>query len=290
MTRTVEEGFEILHGWMTPTATESARAQSHRASIKACLEANLGMSAFFRSGSFGNGTSVSGYSDVDYFAEIPGCNVPYSSSVFLDKVFRVLDARFPQTGAKINAPAIVLPFGTDREETTEVVPSELKRTTWRGHRVYHIANGAGGWLESSPDAQGAYVDEVNDRLWKKVKPLIRFVKGWKYYNSVPVSSFYLELFVAQYASGEKAILYPMDMAAVLRNLAELRLSAINDPAGISGSVAACTSFLDQVSTLSKVEEAARSAAKAREAEAGGSIRDAFYWWDRVFNGKFPAYI
>lgn len=290
MTRTVEEGFEILHGWMTPTATESARAQSHRASIKACLEANLGMSAFFRSGSFGSATSVSGFSDVDYFAEIPGYNVPYSSTAFLDKVFRVLDARFPYTGVKIDAPTIVLPFGTDREETTEVVPAELKRTNWRGHRVYQIANGAGGWPESSPDAQGAYVDEVNDRLWKKVKPLIRFVKGWKYYNSVPVSSFYLELFVAQYASGEKAILHPMDMAAALRNLAELRLSTINDPAGITGSVVACDSFLDQVSAQSKVEEAARHAAKAREAEAGGSIRDAFYWWDKVFNGKFPAYI
>lgn len=274
---------------MTPTATESAQAQSHRASINACLEEKLEMSAFFRSGSFGNGTSVSGYSDVDYFAEIPGYNVPYSSSSFLDKVFRVLDDRFPRTGVKVDAPAIVLPFKSEREETTEVVPAELKRTTWQGYRVYQIANGTGAWLGSSPDAQGAYVDEVNGKLAKKAKPVIRFVKGWKYYNGVPVSSFYLELFVAKYANGERSIIYSIDVAAVLRQLAEYRFAAMDDPAGISGSVSGCETLIDQIAAQSKVEEAARFAAKAREAETGGSMRDAFYWWDKVFNGRFPAY-
>lgn len=289
MARTIDEAFSILHTWMTPTATESTQAQSHRASIKVCLEANLAMSAFFRSGSFGNGTSVSGYSDIDYFAEIPGYNVPFSSSSFLEKVFRVLDARFPRTGVRIDAPAIVLPFGAEREETTEVVPAELKRTTWQGHRVYQIASRGGGWLESSPDAQGAYVDEVNTKLAKKVKPLIRFVKGWKYYNDVPVESFYLELWVTQYASGENSIVYSIDVASILRNLAELRLAPIADPMGISGNISACGSISDAATAQSKVTDAARWASKAREAETAGKIADAFYWWGKVFNGRFPAY-
>lgn len=289
MARTIDDAFTTLHTWMTPTATESAQAQNHRASIKACLETNLSMSAFFRSGSFGNGTSVSGYSDVDYFAEIPGYNVPYSSTSFIDKVFGVLDARFPRTGVRVDAPAIVLPFGAAREETTEVVPAELKRTTWQGHRVYQIANRGGAWMESSPDAQGAYVDEVNAKLSKKVKPLIRFVKGWKYYNDVPVESFYLELWVAQYASGENSIVYSIDVASILRNLAELRLGPIADPAGISGTISACTSTADAVAAQSKVADAARWAAMAREAETAGKVADAFYWWDKVFNGRFPAF-
>ena len=33
------------------------------------------MTNFFRSGSFGYGTSVSAYSDVDYFAVIPSVNL-----------------------------------------------------------------------------------------------------------------------------------------------------------------------------------------------------------------------
>jgi hypothetical protein len=287
MAKTIDDGFEILHTWMTPTATESAQAQSHRASIKSSLEAGLSMSAFFRSGSFGNGTSVRGYSDVDYFAEIPGYIVPVSPPLFLDKVYRVLDARFPRSGVSIDAPAIVLPFGTDREETTEVVPAEFKRKTWQDYRVYQIPSG-GGWIESSPDAQGAYVDSVNDKLTKRVKPLIRFVKGWKYYNAVPVSSFYLELFVAKYASGESSIVHRIDVASVLRNLAELRFAAVTDPMGISGQVAAC-SWSDIATAQKKVDDAVRWTQLASEAENAGKLSDAFYWWDKVFNGQFPSY-
>jgi hypothetical protein len=288
MARTIEEAFTTLHTRMTPTATESAQAKAHRASIKSCLEANFGMRAFFRSGSFGNATSVSGHSDVDYFAEIPGYNVPLSSSSFIHRVFGVLDARFPHTGVRLDAPALVLPFGTDSEETTDVVPAELKRTTWRGHRVYAIA-GIAGWVESSPDAHGAYVDEVNEKLSRKVKPLIRFVKGWKYYNTAPVSSFYLELFVAKYAAKETSIHYCIDVAAVLQDLAWSGFAAVEDPSGISGSVPACDSPLDLLHARRLVEEAARHAAKARDAEAGGSISGAFGWWDKVFNYRFPAF-
>lgn len=72
MLRTVDEGFRIFHSRLTPTATESEAAKRHRASIKGCLEHNFGMTRFFRIGSFGNGTSISGHSDVvHYFAVIP---------------------------------------------------------------------------------------------------------------------------------------------------------------------------------------------------------------------------
>jgi hypothetical protein len=50
---------------------ETSATVSHRASIKACLENNFGLKRFTRIGSFGNGTNVSGYSDVDYLACLP---------------------------------------------------------------------------------------------------------------------------------------------------------------------------------------------------------------------------
>lgn len=71
MAKTVDEGFRIFHGWLTPTVTETATAKNHRASIEGCLKSNFDISRFFRTGSFGNGTSIRGYSDVDYFASIP---------------------------------------------------------------------------------------------------------------------------------------------------------------------------------------------------------------------------
>ena len=72
MPRTVDEGFRDFLQKLTPSNTESVAAKNHRASIKQCIESNFGLKRFWRTGSFGNGTSISGYSDVDYMASIPG--------------------------------------------------------------------------------------------------------------------------------------------------------------------------------------------------------------------------
>ncbi len=71
MAKNIDEGFRKFHGMLLPTHEESQAAKSHRASIEACLKKNFGMTRLFRTGSFGNGTSIRGYSDVDYFACIP---------------------------------------------------------------------------------------------------------------------------------------------------------------------------------------------------------------------------
>jgi len=58
MAKTVKEGFRIFHSRLTPTGGESEAAKSHRASIEACLKKNFEITRFFRTGSFGNGTSI----------------------------------------------------------------------------------------------------------------------------------------------------------------------------------------------------------------------------------------
>lgn len=289
MPTNIEDAFEQLHAWMTPTGTETLQAKNHRASIEHCLRASLGLDAFFRSGSFGNGTSVSGHSDVDYFAAIPSTSVPYSSTEFLARVHRALDARFARTNVHVESPAIVLPFGSEREETTEVVPAELTGTNAYGHRIYQIANGSGGWMKSSPDAHGAYVDAVDRKHGKKVKPLIRFVKGWKYYASVPISSFYLEMFVAQYANRETSILYAVDLLRIFQSLQQFELAPMADPAGITDGITGCASFTDRFAATARLADAFKWSSLAFEASQKNRVRDAFAYWDKVFNGRFPAY-
>ena len=106
MATTIDEGFRIFHGWLTPTATETNSAKNHRASIEACLKTNFEISRFFRIGSFGNGTSIRGFSDVDYFASVPNKHLTANSDSTLRKVWRVLDSRFPNTGVGIRGPAM----------------------------------------------------------------------------------------------------------------------------------------------------------------------------------------
>ena len=288
MPRTVDEGFRDFLKKLTPSSYESDAARRHRASIEQCIKSNFGLRRFWRTGSFGNGTSVSGYSDVDYMASIPRENLNQNSSTSLNKLRTALDTRFPNTGVRTSCPAVVVPFGTDAKETTEVTPAYYRRTM-KNFDIYGIPDCADGWMNASPDAHNAYVRSVDSKLSYKVKPLIRFIKAWKYFQNVPISSFYIELRVAKYASDKTSIAYSTAVERVFALLDDIDLAQIRDPMGISGYISPCKSDTDLSSAKSKVSTALSRATKARKAEERGNIREAFDWWDKLFNGKFPSY-
>ena len=155
-TRTLTEGFNDFLKKLTPTDGETTSASSHRASIKKCLEDNFEMTNFFKTGSFGNGTSISGYSDVDYFAVIPTKNLKQDSSKSLIEIKDALNTRFESTNVRVNCPAVNLHFGKDAKETTEVVPADYTGDS-NGYRIFDIPDCNNGWMKASPDAHNAYV-------------------------------------------------------------------------------------------------------------------------------------
>ena len=287
MARTVDEAFSTLIGRLTPSSTETAAAASHRTSIEACLKNNFGMTNFFRSGSFGHHTSVKGFSDVDYFGVIPTANLKENSTTTLQSVRQALAARFPSTGVTVRSPAVVVPFGSSPGERHEIVPADYVRSA-NGYSVYDIPNRYDGWMRASPSAHNAWVNQAQTKLGQKLKPLIRLVKAWNYYRSGCIRSFYLELRTTEYARGETVIIYSIDMLRALRHLRNKGLAAMQDPMGASGLVYACSDAV-KPTALSKLDTAIGRAEKAREAEASGKIEDAFFWWDLVFDGHFPAY-
>lgn len=144
-------------------------------------------------------------------------------------------------------------------------------------------------MKASPDAHNNYVREIDQSLSNKVKPLVRFIKAWEYYRDVPISSFYLELRVAKYASGESLILYSTDVERISRELQNLDLARIQDPTGVSGYVSASRTDAQLSDAKSKLATAVSRAAKARAAEKSGEAKETFYWWNLLFDGKFPSY-
>lgn len=288
MPRTIEQGFADFLINLKATKTETAAAKGHRASIEACLKTNFGLNRFTRIGSFGNGTNVSGYSDVDYLACIPTAQLTQTSTASLAKVRDALVTRFPNTGVAVNCPAVLVPFGEKKSEDTEIVVTDYIREV-KGYKVYEIADCNGGWMEVSPDAHNAYVDYVDKQHGGKVKPLIRFIKAWKFYQGVKVSSFYLEMRVAKFASAEKSIVYDIDVNSVLRQLRGNELAAMQDPMGVSGYISPCQTDAFKEDALSKLNTAATRAEKARNATINGDIKDAFEWWRKLYNDKFPSY-
>ncbi|MDQ3708746.1 MAG: hypothetical protein M3387_05485, partial [Actinomycetota bacterium] len=99
----------------------------------------------------------------------------------------------------------------------EIAPAWFKETK-SGHSVYWIAGRGDEWILSAPGAHLAYVNRENDRLRKKVKPLVRLLKAWKYNVGAPVSSFYLQMRTAQYAAGESSIIYDIDLRTCFRRI------------------------------------------------------------------------
>lgn len=285
---TVEAGFDRFLGNLTTPSSFITVTAGHRDSIFQCLRASFEATAFFQSGSYGNSTNVRSFGDVDYFAVVPVNRLKRNSALTLSEVAEALRTRFPNTpGIRVDSPGVKVPFGGGKE-TIEIIPADETGTTKLGFRQFEIADGSGGWLVSAPESHKAYVDAQHDRLHSKVKPLIRFIKAWRYYRNVPIRSFYLELFVAKYCTGEAAIIYPMDVARILARLAEYRLADFADPRNLSGNISACTSITRAADALSKTENAATWAQRAEGHRISGRVRSAFDDWDLVFNGKFPA--
>ena len=288
MPRTIEEGFDDFLAKLKPQRVESDAAKSHRASIETRLRTDFGLNRFVRIGSFGNGTSISRHSDVDYLACLPTNQLTEISTSSLVKVRNALDARFPYTGVAVNCPAVVVPFGTRKSETTEIVPADYVGES-NGFKVYDIADCAGGWKKVSPDAHNEYVRSADARLDGRVKALIRFIKAWKYFRDVPISSFYLEMRVAKYSAAESSIIYDIDVKQVLKLLWDNQLAAIQDPMGVSGYISACKTEAMRNDALSKLGRALTRATSAREAKEKGNISAAFDWWRLVYADEFPTY-
>ena len=285
MARSVNEAFDLFHTRLTPTAGERAAAASHRASVEAALRAKYDVYRFFGSGSYTNATSIRGFSDVDYFVSLNDKHKVASTSV-LSRLRTVLKDRYSATPVSVQTPAVQVAFGSGGSETYEIVPSFLTSTTRKDY-LYDIPAVGGGWMRSSPEAHDRYVSLQNDRLQKKLKPLIRFIKAWKYYNNVPISSFYLELRTAKFLESTSVIIYDWDVEAVLRHLSDIDLASMRDPTGGSGFIQ-CGTPAQKLEALLKIHADAKRATKARSAEKEGKTSEAFHQWNLVFNGQFPG--
>jgi hypothetical protein len=143
-------------------------------------------------------------------------------------------------------------------------------------------------MHSAPTAHAAWVNQVNDKHGKRVKPLIRLVKYWNYVASAGIRSFYIEMRVAEYANAETSISYAIDVKRALSHLHSKGLAAMQDPKSLVGYFYPCTDAA-KPDALSRLSTAATRAEKALDAERAGKHAEAFDWWDKLYQGKFPAY-
>jgi hypothetical protein len=163
-----------------------------------------------------------------------------------------------------------------------------------------MSNRGQNWIKTIPEAYANFIDSVDEAHESRVKPSIRFVKAWKYFNDLKfISSFYLEVFTATYAETLPSpvvhrINYAADIQKIFELLAVRKFPPLPDRFGIGEPLKASPIPFQEALATNHAIAAAKSIRQANEfsamAAAGSwQIRAAFATWYRLYRGQFPAY-
>ncbi|MEI8143252.1 MAG: nucleotidyltransferase [Candidatus Berkelbacteria bacterium] len=286
--KSIEEGFVEFNKLLIPKA-ERDEAGKHRSSVHQFLTVHFGVSRFFQVGSIGLDTDIHNHSYTDYFAVIPPKMMFRDSDMTLNAIRDALIDRFPRTqNIHIEPPAVVIPFGSHAKETTTIIPAEFLRKAGELY-LYEIPDRKGGWTVAVPTAHNDYLKLANIKSHYRVKPLIRFLKAWKYFQNVPIHSFYLEIFVARYALASGEIVYAEDIERILKLLLHEGLPAIHDPLKLSGNIEPCYDQKQKDISLGKIEKSLKIIQEANLQMSRNKTNKAFTQWQKLLGANFPSY-
>lgn len=282
----------MLRG-LQPLPSEQIAARRRAKMIEGRLSGSFGLKRLQIVGSHSRATAIRRLSDVDYFAVISRSDARWggkyvSSATVLDAVRDDLRFSFPATDISRDGQAVTLRFG-QAEFPVDVVPAIFREFRQSVGPVYEIPDGTGGWLTTSPLAHNRFIREADGRSGGKLKRTAQLIKFWRECRQprVPLSSFHVELVLADTGVCEGAKSYSRCLEEALTMFARRRSQAYRDPLGISGYVPAARTESQRGSNMSALEWASDHASRAYDAEAAGNYDEAVRQWDIVFNGTFP---
>lgn len=151
-------------------------------------------------GSYGRGTSVKGFSDVDMLMRLPyETYVQYNNyvgngqSALLQKVKSAVQKTYSSTDVGGDGQVVVVKF-TDGIKF-EIVPAFLNKDD---SFTYSDSNNGGKWRTCNPIAEISAINASNNQHNKKVKHLVRIMKAWKVKNNVPITGMLIETLAMQF--------------------------------------------------------------------------------------------
>jgi len=287
----VPDMFTSFASWLQPTLLNQERIEGHKSSIRARLQGNFELKKMDVFGSASRNTAIRDLSDVDILVVLSRSEATWgsrtvNSGTLLKSVCGNLRERYKQTDVRRDNQAIVLPFANG-ERSIDVVPAIFSRFAG-GHPVYWIADGQDGWMETSPSAHGKYLKDANRRSGDKLRKTTQFFKYWKRSRSasIPLSSIYLELFLASRRICEGPKSYSQILVEALKQLNKHECRRLDDPVGVAGTLYSSGSSTQWQKLNTAIDRAAERAIKARDAEQRGDHQEAVRHWGILFNCDF----
>lgn len=290
----VSASFQKLLTRIEPDSNETIRARGHADTIKKRLATSFTLKKFLVGGSFVRGTFIHKSSDVDLFAVISRDEARWGdsyikSSTMLDNIRAELKARYPTTPIYKDVHAVVVNYNSDGCNV-DVVPAVF--AGWGEHKqpVYWMPDGAGWWMNTSPEAHNAYLQKANERSGGKLKRTAQLLKFWRECRTpkVSISSFHIEMLLAEHRICDGVKSYAARVTEAFQLLAARKCRSFPDPLGIAGYVGACRSDSQRESALRSVIYSRDHAKEALRAEEAGCTSEAKRQWNIVFNGCFPT--
>jgi hypothetical protein len=287
--------FATLIERITPTPVEESRYSAHLATVTQAVKNALKTVRAQTIGSFARGTAVRGVSDLDLMVVLSAPERDWggrneSSVTVLKKVKSVLTARFWNTEMRKDGSAVVVQFASG-DRPVDVVPGFYVGPASRlsNYPVFAIPDGAGRWLETSPEAHGRYIQEQDAHCGGKLKRLAMLAKFWAAcHPQLNLHSFHTEIVIAyrEICAGPKS--YATALHELFRVLSDRGGQGIRDPLRLSGIIPASAGPSGAERLAAAARSAAGRSARAIDAEHSQDTPEAIRLWKIASNGDFPS--
>jgi hypothetical protein len=200
----VRQRFNQFNQRLSLTSLQSFDGYIKRQGVIKCLNQHYygtdsGIENSFLIGSWGKETVTRPPRDVDvYFLLPPGVYYRYQNRIgnrqtaLLQEVKGVLTSTYPNTEMKGDGQVVMVRFNT---YNVEVVPAFLLDS---GCFWICDTTGLGSYKLTAPDAERTHIEQVDAANNRNLRPLIRMLKSWQSFCSVPIKSFQLELVAAEF--------------------------------------------------------------------------------------------
>lgn len=288
---TVSERFTSLLSNISLTEDQKTKGAERRESVVQKMNSKYYSSSSSTNnskyvGSWGKATRIRPPRDVDVLYEMPKevydryqLRTGNKQSQLLQEIKDYLKTHYPTTAIRGDGPVVIVPF---QSYNVELIPA-FKLTNGR-YWVCMTDNG-GRYKEADYDAEITHISTSNTKTNNNTRDLIRMVKCWQGYCSVPIKSFWLELlsvkFLEQWANAGKGATYYDWM---VRDFFDYMKSQKNTYLYAPGTFESM--FIGEA-WVSRAESAYTRAKKACEHEANNEPYSAGDEWQKIFGTDIP---
>ncbi|MBK9160389.1 MAG: nucleotidyltransferase [Nitrosomonadales bacterium] len=288
----VSQRFEQFHSNLGLTPTQQLDGYTKYAGVVSCLNrAYYGTSSesdnSFFVGSWGKNTTIRPPRDIDVYFLLPAAvyhrfqNYTYNrQSALLQEVKNQLSLTYTNTDMSGDGQVVVVNFGS---YCVEVVPAFALATEGR-YWICDTHNG-GLYKETAPWSEMGHLETADMTNAGNLRPLIRMLKAWQAYCSVPIKSFHLELLAAEFIAQSPWRLnswFYFDW--IIRDFFYFIYHRANGVVLVPGTFEIMSLGNDW---QSRVESAYRRALKACSYEYDNRIIEAGDEWQKIFGTDIP---